>query len=56
MKRKDLVKKLTAGGWWFDRHGSKHDIYTDGQNIEQVPRHTEIGEDLAKKIIKPWGL
>ena len=27
MKRKDLIKKLTASGCVFVRHGSNHDLY-----------------------------
>ena len=56
MKRKDLIKKLTQNGWWFLRHGGKHDIYTNGTNSESISRQTEIDEDLAKAIIKRRGL
>ena len=52
MKRRDLIKKFEKNGWWLERHGSDHDIYTDGKDIEPVARHTEINEILAKKIIK----
>jgi len=38
------------------RHGGKHDVYTDGINTEQIPRHAEINEILAKALIKKWGL
>jgi len=56
MKQKDLIKRFTKKGWYFLRHGSNHDIYTDGVNIEKIPRHTEIRERLAKVLIKKWGL
>ena len=56
MKRRDLIKKLEDNGWEFAREGSKHTIYTKGANEEQVPRHNEIKEPLAKKIIRQWGL
>ncbi len=52
MKRKNLEKELQKLGWWLDRHGNKHDIWTDGDNEEPVPRHNEIDEYLAKKILK----
>jgi predicted RNA binding protein YcfA (HicA-like mRNA interferase family) len=52
MKRRDLIKKLEQNGWYFDRAGSNHDIYTNGKRSEPVGRHTEIDEDLAKKILK----
>ncbi|QNL97611.1 type II toxin-antitoxin system HicA family toxin [Treponema sp. Marseille-Q4132] len=56
MKRKDLIKKLETKGFIFYRHGGKHDIYKRGSDEEQIPRHTEINELLAKKIIKKWEL
>ncbi len=52
MKRKDLIKLLESNGWRFKRNGGGHDIYTDGNNIEPIPRHKEISEELAKTIIK----
>ena len=56
MKRRDLIKKLEQRGWYFLRAGSNHDIYTDGKRIEPIGRHTEIDEDLAKKILKRNGI
>lgn len=52
MKRRDLEKKLTEFGWYFVRHGGCHDIWTNGKEFEPVPRHSEINEYLANKIIK----
>lgn len=52
MKRKDLIKKLEKAGFVFERHGSNHDIYKRGSEKEEVPRHNEIDERLAKAIIK----
>lgn len=56
MKRRDLIKKLESKGWWFVRHGNNHDVYTNGVDIEAVPRHRELDEGLAKLIIKRRGL
>lgn len=56
MKRRELIKKLESKGWYFLRNGSNHDIYTDGVNIEPIPRHPDINERLAKSIIKKLGL
>lgn len=56
MKQKDLIKKLQKSGFQFYRHGGNHDIYIRGVDEEQVPRHKEINERLAKAIIKKWGL
>lgn len=54
MKRRDLVSELERGGCVLLRHGAKHDIYhqpASGKS-EPVPRHREINELLAKKILK----
>ncbi len=56
MKRRDLVKLLENNGWYFKRSGSNHDLYTNGIESEAIPRHSEINEMLAKKIIKKLGL
>lgn len=56
MKRKDLVKLLESNGWYLLRNGANHDIYTNGQKSEPIPRHSEIKEQLAKSIIRRQGL
>ena len=56
MKRRDLIKLLESNGWWLLRNGSNHDIYTNGQECETIPRHREIKENLARAIIKRRGL
>jgi len=56
LKQKDLIKLFLYKGWLFQRHGRKHDIYTDGIHTEQIPRHAEINEILAKAMIKKWDL
>lgn len=56
MKRRDLIKKLEGAGFEFTSHGGNHDTYKRGADIEQIPRHREIAENLAKHIIKKWGL
>lgn len=43
MKHRDLVAELERSGCTLLRHGAKS---------EPVPRHREINEFLAKKIIK----
>jgi len=54
VKRRDLVRKLENGGCELIRHGAKHDIYHNPATgmSEPVPRHREINELLARKIIK----
>ncbi len=56
MKYRDLVKKLERIGFKFDRHGGNHDIYKRGNEEEQIPRHREINERLARAILRKWGL
>jgi len=52
LKQRDLVKKLEDAGFIFERHGSNHDIYVKGNEKEEIPRHKEIDERLAKAIIR----
>ncbi|MBS0620597.1 MAG: type II toxin-antitoxin system HicA family toxin [Verrucomicrobia bacterium] len=52
MKRRDLEKELSRLGWWLKREGSNHSIWTNGIDTEPVPRHREIKERLAKKILQ----
>ncbi len=56
MKQKDLIKKLESIGFQFERHGGNHDVYKRGKEIEQIPRHKEINEKLARAILRKWGL
>lgn len=56
VKRHDLIKLMEDNGWYLKRNGSNHDVYTNGKRCEQIPRHTEVKENLAKSIIKRNGL
>ncbi len=56
MKRRVLVKMLIKAGFRLDRHGGSHDVYVRGADEEVIPRHREIDEELAKHLIKKWGL
>ncbi len=56
MKRKDLVRLLEKNGWKLKRNGTNHDIYSNGDKCEPIPRHREIDENLAKAIIRRQGL
>ena len=56
MKRRDLIKLFEKNGWYFQREGGRHDIYTNGTESEPIPRHKEINEQLAKTLIKKHGL
>ncbi|MEE0751870.1 type II toxin-antitoxin system HicA family toxin [Frisingicoccus sp.] len=56
MKRRELVKLLEKNGWYMKRNGGNHDLYTNGNDTEPIPRHSDINERLAKAIIKKLGL
>ena len=56
MKRRDLIKLLESNGFVLKRHGSNHDVYERGKDKEEIPRHKEVNEKLAKAIIRKWGL
>jgi predicted RNA binding protein YcfA (HicA-like mRNA interferase family) len=53
VKRKDLISVLVKNGCVLLRHGGRHDIYNNPQTgkSQPVPRHREINERLAKRII-----
>jgi len=56
LKRRILIKLLEEGGFVFERHGGNHDVYVRGEEREEIPRHKEINERLAKAILKRRGL
>jgi mRNA interferase HicA len=54
LKRNDLIRALEQAGCVLERHGGRHDIY---RNVitgasQPVPRHREIDEHLARRIIR----
>jgi predicted RNA binding protein YcfA (HicA-like mRNA interferase family) len=54
MKRRDLEKRLRRGGCYLKREGSAHSLWVNPRTgvIEAIPRHVEIKEPLAQKILK----
>ena len=54
MKRRDLIRELNKIGCVLIRHGARHDWYQNPKTkvSQPVPRHREINEPLAKRIIK----
>ncbi len=57
MKRRDLERKLRIVGCYLKREGGSHSLWMNPKNgvIEAIPRHKEIKEPLAKKILKNLG-
>ena len=54
MKQVDLIKSIEGLGCEFVRHGHKHDWYRNPRTgiAQAVPRHREIKERLARRIIR----
>ncbi|MDP2919623.1 MAG: addiction module toxin, HicA family [Dehalococcoidia bacterium] len=52
MKRRELIKYLTGNGAFLAREGRKHSIYQRGRLRTEIPRHTEIVDELARKICR----
>jgi len=57
MKRVDLIRKIEAMGCQLIRHGGNHDWYRNLSTYfsEADPKHREVNEHLARKIIKNLG-
>ncbi len=58
MKRHQLLRHLKAHGCELRREGANHSIYRNPATGETtpVPRHTEIADNLARKICKDLGI
>jgi hypothetical protein len=54
VKRQKLIGAIGEAGCILLRHGRKHDIYHNPATgaSEPVPRHNDVNERLAKRIIR----
>lgn len=54
MKCSELIRHLRRHGCYLKREGASHSLWVNPANgkMEAVPRHTEIGNKLAKKICR----
>ncbi len=57
MRKADLEKRINGlaksrGVEWIYLGGTKHDKYRLNGTVIMIPRHREIGEALAAKILK----
>jgi predicted RNA binding protein YcfA (HicA-like mRNA interferase family) len=54
MKRRDLERRLRIAGCYLKKEGASHSLWINPKNgvMEAVPRHIEIKEPLARKILK----
>jgi predicted RNA binding protein YcfA (HicA-like mRNA interferase family) len=57
MKRRDLERRLRIAGCYLKREGGSHSLWINPQTgvLEAVPRHNEIKEPLARKILRNLG-
>ncbi|MCD6566825.1 MAG: type II toxin-antitoxin system HicA family toxin [Bacteroidales bacterium] len=58
MKRNKFIKYLDKNGCSLAREGGKHSLYknTKTGKMSTVPRHTEMKENLCRKICKDLGI
>jgi mRNA interferase HicA len=54
VKRRHLERKLRIAGCYLKREGTSHSLWINPRTgvVEAGPRHTEIKDPLAKKILK----
>lgn len=54
MKREVVLKRLRKAGCYLKRKGTSHSLWCNPEtgHIEAVPRHVEIPERLARKILR----
>jgi mRNA interferase HicA len=52
MKKRDLEKALKQLGWYFKTQGGRHELWTNGTEIQPIPRHSELNERTAEGILK----
>jgi len=58
MKRREFINYLKSYGCELIREGSRHSWWSNPEQNKRssVPRHTEINNNLAKKICKDLGV
>jgi mRNA interferase HicA len=54
MKRRELEKKLRHAGCYLKREGGSHSLWINPRTgvVEAIPRHSEVKEHLARKILR----
>ena len=52
MKYRELTRQLRRYGWYLKRQGADHEIWSNGEIDQPVPRHNEINELLARFLLK----
>jgi hypothetical protein len=49
VKKRDLELLLKSHGWWLLREGGHHEIWTNGEETEPVPRRREISGSCSHR-------
>ncbi|MGI9558081.1 MAG: type II toxin-antitoxin system HicA family toxin [Thermodesulfobacteriota bacterium] len=54
MKRNSLTRHLRRHGCRLKREGASHSLWVNPRtgHVEAIPRHTEISNNLARKICR----
>ena len=54
MKRRELERRLRQAGCYLKREGGSHSLWTNPRtgDVEALPRHNEIKDPLARKILR----
>jgi predicted RNA binding protein YcfA (HicA-like mRNA interferase family) len=55
VKRRHLLRKLSGAGFVLVRTKGPHDVLRRGDLAIAVPRHREIKEYLARKVLREAG-
>ena len=61
MKGSELKRQIMKAGWYFVRHGGKHDLYGHDDHpgvLIPIPRHEskEVPTGTAENILKQTGI
>ncbi len=56
VKRSDVVRYLEQHGFRLIREGGRHSIYSDGQRVIPVKRHSRFDRITANEVCKQAGL
>ncbi|MEI6258123.1 MAG: type II toxin-antitoxin system HicA family toxin [Planctomycetota bacterium] len=54
MNRRDLERRLRVAGCYLKREGRAHSLWMNPKTgvMEALPRHAEVKEPLARKILR----
>jgi len=56
IKRRDIIKYFEDNNFYLLREGGNHSIYTNGNKVIPIKRHTQIDRITANELCKQAGL